>query len=230
MSKNKVHSIILAREGSKGIKNKNLIKVNNKPLIFWTIIQSIKSKKIDEVWVSSDSKKILTISKKLGAKVIKRPKKFSNDNSSSESAWLHAIKEIKSINIKKDIIIAPQVTSPMRDSKDFDRAINQFKTKKLDSLFSGFFFETYFSWRYNKKKILPSYNLNKRPRMQKLFKNIVENGSFYVFRVNKFLKKKNRLFGKIGCFIMNKENSFQIDEKDDLKFFEFISKKVKSTK
>jgi len=29
---------------------------------------------------------------------------------------------------------------------------------------------------------------------------------------------------------MNKENSFQIDEKDDLKFFEFISKKVKSTK
>ena len=75
--KSKTYSIILARGGSKGIKNKNLVKINNKPLIFWTIFQSLKSKKIDEVWVSSDSKKILSISKKIGANIIKRPKKFS---------------------------------------------------------------------------------------------------------------------------------------------------------
>ena len=73
--KKKVYSIILARGGSKGIKNKNLVKVNNKPLIFWTISQSLKSKKIDEVWVSSDNKKILLLSKKIGAKIIRRPKK-----------------------------------------------------------------------------------------------------------------------------------------------------------
>ena len=49
MKKKRVHSIILARGGSKGIKNKNLIKFNNKPLIYWTVMQSLKSKKIDEV-------------------------------------------------------------------------------------------------------------------------------------------------------------------------------------
>ena len=66
---------------------------------------TVLAKKINEVWVSSDSKKILSVSKKLGAKTIVRPKRFSGDNASSESAWLDAIKQIKSIDIKKDIII-----------------------------------------------------------------------------------------------------------------------------
>jgi len=230
MKKKKVHSIILARGGSKGIKNKNLVKINNQPLVFWTILQSLKSKKIDEVWVSSDSKKILSLSKKLGAKIIERPKQFSDDNSSSESAWLHAIKQIKAIDFKKDIIIAPQVTSPLRKTNDFDKAIDQFIKNRLDSLFSGFFFEVHFSWKYKNKKVSPSYDLNKRPRRQKLLQNIVENGSFYIFKVDDFLRKKNRLFGKIGCYIMNKENSFQIDEKEDLKFFKFMSDKNNLTK
>lgn len=225
MKKKNVYSIILARGGSKGIKNKNLIKVNNKPLIFWTISQSLKSRRIDQVWVSSDSKKILSVSKKLGAKVIERPKKFSSDIASSESAWLHAIKNINTIDTKKDIIIAPQVTSPMRKDNDFDKALKQFTEKKLDTLFSGFFFEAYFSWIYRNNKIIPKYNLNKRIRRQKLYKNVIENGSFYIFKVNKFLKKKNRLFGKIGCYLMNKENSFQIDEENDLKLFKFLSNK-----
>ncbi len=76
--------------------------------------------------------------------------------------------------------------------------------------------------------VLPLYNLNKRPQRQKIFKNIVENGSFYIFKVNGFLKHKNRLFGKIGCHLMKKESSFQIDEKEDLKFFRFLSNNRKN--
>ncbi len=223
MKKKRVYSIILARGGSKGIKNKNLVKVNNKPLIYWTIFHSLGSKKIDEVWVSSDSKKILSISKKLGARVIERPKKFSNDAASSESAWLHAIENINTINLKNDIVITPQVTSPFRKANDFDGALKQFMEKKLDSMFSGFFFETYFSWKYINDKVFPRYKLNQRPRRQKLSKNVVENGSFYIFKVKNFLIKKNRLFGKKGCYLMNKEHSFQIDEKKDLKLFKFLS-------
>ena len=139
---------------------------------------------------------------------------------------MHAICNIKSINYKKDIIVAPQVTSPLRKKNDFDKALNQFKKKKLDSLFSGFFFEIFFSWKYKDQKVIPRYNLKKRPQRQKIFKNIVENGSFYIFKVSGFLKNKNRLFGKIGCFKMNKESSFQIDDKEDLKLFKFLSFKI----
>ena len=54
-------AIILARGGSKGIKNKNIIKIKNKPLIYWSIKSCLQSSKIDSVWVSSDNDRILNI-------------------------------------------------------------------------------------------------------------------------------------------------------------------------
>ena len=50
--------VICARGGSKGLKNKALKKINGKPLIAYTIKQSIKSKKFSNVIVSTDSKKL----------------------------------------------------------------------------------------------------------------------------------------------------------------------------
>ena len=58
---------ICARGGSKGLKNKNIKLLNNKPLIFYTIDHAKKSKLFDKIVVSTDSKKIQKISKKYGA-------------------------------------------------------------------------------------------------------------------------------------------------------------------
>ena len=49
--------IICARKGSKGIKNKALKLIKNKPLIYFTIKQALRSKIFDEVVVSTDFKK-----------------------------------------------------------------------------------------------------------------------------------------------------------------------------
>ena len=57
-------AIIPARKGSKGIKNKNFKKFNNKPLIYWTLRAAKKSKFIDKIIVSTDSKKIQFYAKK----------------------------------------------------------------------------------------------------------------------------------------------------------------------
>ena len=131
MKQKNYHSIILARGESKGIKNKNLRKINNKPLIYWSILKSLNSKKIHHTWVSSDSKKILNYSRKNGASIIKRPKKFAKDDSSSESAWLHGIKYLKKQGLNVDNIIGIQPTSPIRSSKDFDMAIKIFEKINL---------------------------------------------------------------------------------------------------
>ena len=88
-------AVILARGGSKGIKNKNLYKINGKPLLYWSILASLRSKKINYTWVSSDSEKILNFSKKIGARILKRSKKNSSDSASSEEAWLESINEIE---------------------------------------------------------------------------------------------------------------------------------------
>ena len=72
----KSHCVILARGGSKGLPNKNIKKFCGKPLIYWTISQSLNSKCFEEVWVSSDSDKILQISKKLERILLKDQKNF----------------------------------------------------------------------------------------------------------------------------------------------------------
>ena len=69
MKKNNI-AIILARGGSKGIKNKNILKLNKMPLIYWSIKSCQKSNMISSVWVSSDSNKILKISKKYKIPII----------------------------------------------------------------------------------------------------------------------------------------------------------------
>ena len=124
-----IHSVILARGGSKTIKNKNLKKINGKPLVYWSIKDSLRSKTILKTWVSSDNQKILNYSKKNGAEIIRRPKKISGDKASSESAWEHAIKTIEK-KYKVNIIVGIQPTSPIRDYFDFDRALAKFKKKK----------------------------------------------------------------------------------------------------
>ena len=63
MNKRKILSIIPARSGSKGLPNKNIINLNNKPLIAWTIEASISSQFITNTIVTSDSDEILSISK-----------------------------------------------------------------------------------------------------------------------------------------------------------------------
>ena len=57
---------------------------------------------------------------------------------------------------------------------------------------------------------------------QMIKEKFLENGSFYIFNSKKFLKKKCRLFGKIGCFVMDKIYSFQIDDYGDVKLIEKI--------
>tara|TARA_B100000989_G_scaffold298228_1_gene286639 strand:+ start:2799 stop:3461 length:663 start_codon:yes stop_codon:yes gene_type:complete len=214
-----IHAIILARGGSKTIKNKNLKIINGKPLVYWSIKHSLNSKKISKTWVSSDNLKILNYSKKIGAQIILRPKKISGDKASSESAWIHAISEIKK-DFKITSILGIQPTSPIRDSLDFDRAIKKYYKFKYDSLFSANYINDYNSWKIKGSKLIANYNFKKRSRRQDIKNLLLENGSFYIFNSKKFLKNKNRLFGKIGFFIMPKRKSFQIDDYLDIKIIE----------
>ncbi len=58
------YALITARAGSKGIKHKNLKKIKNKNLVEIAINEVKKSKKISKIFCSSNSKRILKISKK----------------------------------------------------------------------------------------------------------------------------------------------------------------------
>jgi CMP-N-acetylneuraminic acid synthetase len=138
MANKKLSAIILARSGSKGIKNKNLKKIGGKSLIEFSIQSAKKSKYVKNIFLSSDSKEYLELSEKLGAKKIMRPHSLADDFSSSEDALIHAIKEIEESNQQlSEYIIFIQCTSPFTTGKDIDNAFEYFVSSNFDSLFSG---------------------------------------------------------------------------------------------
>ena len=59
--------VIPAREKSKRIKNKNIKKFNNKPIISYSIELAKKCSFIKNVYISTDSQKIKDLSKKYEA-------------------------------------------------------------------------------------------------------------------------------------------------------------------
>ena len=130
--------IICARKGSKGIKNKALKLIKNKPLIYFTIKQALRSKIFDEVVVSTDSKKIQKIALNFGAKSwFLRPKKLSKDNSSKLLAIKHAFKESEKFFKKKfNICFDLDLTSPLRNIRDIKKALKIFNYEKANNLFS----------------------------------------------------------------------------------------------
>ena len=69
MSKKNIIAVIPARGNSKRIPGKNIKKFSGKPIIVRTIEKLKKSKIFDRIIVSTDSKKIASISKKYGAEI-----------------------------------------------------------------------------------------------------------------------------------------------------------------
>ena len=75
-------SVIPARAGSKGIKNKNMAIINKRPLITYTF-DALNKSKITESYILSDSKRIRALAKKYNIKSnYIRPASVSKDTSS----------------------------------------------------------------------------------------------------------------------------------------------------
>ena len=215
--------IICARKGSKGIKNKALKLIKNKPLIYFTIKQALRSKIFDEVVVSTDSKKIQKIALNFGAKSwFLRPKKLSKDNSSKLLAIKHAFKESEKFFKKKfNICFDLDLTSPLRNIRDIKKALKIFNYEKANNLFSVTHSKKnpYFNMVEKKNN---TYVLSKKPSKeyfsrQKLPKVFEMNASIYIFR-REFFKKNNSIFNsKTSVYLMPRERSVDIDDLFDLK-------------
>ena len=61
-------SIIPARGGSKGIPLKNIVKINGKPLLYYTIQASLQTLLVTRTVVSTDNENTSNLAKKIGVK------------------------------------------------------------------------------------------------------------------------------------------------------------------
>lgn len=121
----KIISLIPARGGSKGIKNKNLIEIEGKSLVGHSITHSLQSKLIQRTFLSSDSELIIQEGIKYGAEVpFVRPAELSEDHVLDIPVFEHLLKHLKETeNYVPDIIVHLRPTAPYRKSEWIDEAI-----------------------------------------------------------------------------------------------------------
>ena len=225
MYKNKkIIAVIPARKNSKGIKNKNLIKLNGLPLISYSIDYAKKSKLIDRIFVSTDGKDIASISKKFGAEVIIRPKKLCNDIIMPDHAVVHAIDYVKKIlDYSFEYVVFLQPTTPLRKLCELDKAIKYCVSKKFDTVFSSIDYKP-FLWRKKKNFIFPvSFDPYKRKRRQ-IMEDINETGSYYITKKESFKKFNNRYGKKIANYNSDFHSFFEIDTLNDYKYISELFK------
>ena len=112
-----IYSLITARSGSKGLKDKNILDYNGHPLIAHSIHISKKCPLIQETFVSTDSEKYSEISKQYGACVpFIRPSELAQDLSTDFDVFQHFINFIRTHNHQMpDIIIHLRPTYPERN-------------------------------------------------------------------------------------------------------------------
>jgi CMP-N,N'-diacetyllegionaminic acid synthase len=222
---------ICGRGGSQEIKNKNIKIINGKELIYYTISSALKSKIFTNIILSTDSKKIINISKKFGIyNYILRSKKLSSNKQGKLEVIKDAlIKSEKIFNKKFDVICDLDITSPLRTSKDIINAFKVFKTRNAGNLISC-----------NKSRKNPYYNMvennNNKLKICKNSKTLFKrrqdtpivydvNASIYFWKRNFLLKANKVINSKTAIYIMPFERSIDIDTYADFRLAKIFLKK-----
>ena len=220
-------AIIPARGGSKRLPDKNILDLNGKPLIAWSIETAKKSKKIDDIVVTSDNNKILDIAKKYNVKTIKRPDFLASDTATTFDAIKHAIESLKE---KFEYIVLLQPTSPLRNEKHIDEAIELLEKKNADAVISVCEVDHSPLWSNTLPESLDMSNFIKNEiknkRSQELEKYYRLNGAIYICKTNRLLEEKTFFIkDNIFAYVMDKKSSVDIDDEIDFELAKVLIKK-----
>jgi CMP-N-acetylneuraminic acid synthetase len=226
---------IFARGGSKGVKDKNLLKFAGESLMARTIKQAQQIVTSEMVFVSTDSPLIAKEALSSGAKVpFYRPAELATDLSPEVHSWKHLLENISPIADQDiDTMLVLPVTSPMRRVQDIENALNLFESKDCDMVVS-----------INHARKNPYFNMleqgsNSFLELSKSPEKIVTrrqetpsvwemNNAIYVAKIDYVKKLSNLLEGRILGYEMPTEYSIDIDTTLDVEFLRFLEERDKN--
>lgn len=225
-----------ARGGSKGVKNKNIKNLADKPLIAHTIISAINSRIFSHVIVSTDDKLIAKIARKYGAEVpFQRPKILATNKASFDDVLLHGIKKLKDLGFEFDIIVNRDCTVPFIRNVDVMGSINLLKKKNCDLVLGVYrtHLNPYFNMmekgrkgflKFSKKNPKKISNRQDAPTVFQV------NGLFTV-NVSRFLKFKKIYMPKILPYEIPPETGLMIDTEFEFQIANYLAEsKIKMVK
>lgn len=225
-------AFIPARGGSKGVPGKNIKEICGKPLIAWTIEAAKKAKGIDRVIVTTDDEAIAAVAREYGAEVpFMRPAELSSDTASAIDVYLHATEFVMNETgekLEKFMVLLPTV--PLRTEKHIEEAIAQFEADKATTLISFAEAEVPASWyhvtdengRVHNAGFGTGVTMSNRQNNETY---IVPNGAIYILDYDLLKNKRTYYCDNTVAYIMNREDSIDIDYPIDFEFAKCLMEK-----
>ena len=238
----KILGLVGIRSGSTGVKNKNIKKLGGVPLVGWIINTAKKSKYINRLVVSTDSKKYAKIVNRLGAEApYLRPKILATKNSPEIDYIKHMLRWLKdNEDYKPDIVVRMMATVPFQKVEDIDKIISHILfNKKVDS--SAIIAEArqhpLKALKIKKKgndKMLISYIGNKSTEVGSALSRHIYEPAYFRANViacrSKVIYSKNSLTGdRVKYQIIPQDRAIDIDTELDFKITEYLIKNKKIT-
>ena len=219
-----VLAVIPARGGSKGVPNKNIHLLAEKPLIAYTIAAAQDAKRLSHCVISTDSIEIARVATEYGGDVpFMRPADLATDMAPSLPVIQHAVLQVEgSRSCRFDAVVMLQPTCPLRTSADIDAAIAILFESGADSVISVVSVGAYHPLRM--KRIVATDRLTNyieqgfedmRPR-QTLPPTYIRNGVIYLVRRDIIIEHDSFVGNDCRAYIMPEDRSVNIDSPIDL--------------
>ena len=224
MGKKEILAIIPARGGSKGIKHKNMVLVDGKPLIQYTIEAAKESRYITRTIVNSDDEEILRFAESQDIETVVRPSELAQNNTPMKDVICDQLSRLKQKeNYVPDIILLLQPTSPLRTGRHIDEAMKKLIYSDGDALVSveeePHLHSPYSVMRLNEKGYLEFFmkegqRFTSRQEKPKFY---ARNGAAIYAVYTDIYMKTGSLYGtKCVPYEMAAEDSVDIDDQLDL--------------
>ena len=204
----KILAIIPARAGSKGIPNKNIRIINERPLIYYAISNALNSKYITDVIVTTDSEAVKIIASQMGTKYKMRDSSLCGDEVTLDSVIYDAIPKEENW----DYIVTMQPTSPTLKVESLDNAIKYAIENDYDTVLSAIN-APHLSWKEENGKKVPNYT--ERLNRQYLPPCYMETGAFVISKAS-VVTEKSRIGKKVDIFELSEDEAQDIDNFSDL--------------
>jgi CMP-N,N'-diacetyllegionaminic acid synthase len=215
----KMIAIIPARGGSDSLIRKNVQLLAKKPLISYTIEESLKSKYLSSskflpsLIVSTEDEEIANISAVYGIEVVKRPDILAQNDFLPIDVIFHALDFFGLQEEEQNIVVLLQPTSPLRNSNDIDDAIELFLNSECDSVISVCETKINPFWAFvTEDQYLKTLQDNSylKIRRQDLPISYYPNGAIYISTVGVLRKYRSFDSSKVLPYVMPNERGIDI--------------------
>ena len=137
MKNRNILALIPARSGSKSVIDKNIRRIDGKPMLAYSIEHALQSAYIGRVIVSTDSEKYAAIAREYGAEIpFLRPAAYATDSALDIDVFYHALDFLRTNeNYVPEIVVQLRPTYPIRKVADIDAMIERImQDTELDSI------------------------------------------------------------------------------------------------